>query len=326
MSEACSRRDFLKKLYQAILVSGAASFISFEDLLAADRQSPSARANLLWLHGASCSGCSVSLLNVEQVPVVDVVTRFANIIYHTDLSAATGHQVLELLEHTLQGDQPFVFVLEGGIPAGMPHACLLGGKPITEWVERLASKAMACIAAGTCASMGGVAAMHGMLTGSMTLPAFLAQRKINKPVVSLPGCPMKPEHLLYTLLHAVSQRGLPPLDTLGRPRRFYQHTVHERCIYYADFQEGHFAQHIGEEGCLLHLGCQGPITHFDCPTQGHNGNTNHCIRAGHPCIGCASDQFPRRIMLHAYQDPRLTTDHAASWDAPAGAQTGGPQS
>lgn len=315
MSESLSRRDFLQRVYQAIVITGAASFLSFEDLLAADRKPESARPNVLWMHGTSCSGCSLSFLNVDQVPVLDIVTRFANIIFHTDLSSATGHQVIDLLEHSIKTDQPLIFVLEGGIPVGMPHACMLGGHPITYWVEKLATKSFACVAAGTCSAMGGVSAMHGMDTGSMTLPAFLASKGINRPVVSLPGCPMKPEHLVYTLLHAAQQGSLPALDSLGRPREFYSHTVHERCIYYADFQENHFAKHIGDEGCLLHLGCQGPITYYDCPTNGHNGNTNYCIRAGHPCIGCASEEFPRRIMLHNYDDERINISRLdAQWD------------
>ena len=38
---------------------------------------------------------------------------------------------------------------------------------------------------------------------------------------------------------------------------------------------------------------------------GHNGNTNTCIRAGHPCIGCASEQFPRQIMLHTFDEKKV---------------------
>lgn len=39
-------------------------------------------------------------------------------------------------------------------------------------------------------------------------------------------------------------------------------------------------------------------------TIGHNNNTNTCIKAGHPCIGCASEHFPRQIMLHSFNDKR----------------------
>jgi hydrogenase small subunit len=147
--------------------------------------------------------------------------------------------------------------------------------------------------------------MHGTVTGSMTLDEFLVNKGIEKPLVSLPGCPMKPEHFVYTVLHQVQTGRLPELDESKRPLRFFSYTNHDRCILYADFQEKRFATRIGEPGCLLKLGCQGPVTKSDCMITGHNSNTNTCIRAGHPCIGCASEQFPRQIMLHAYDEKRV---------------------
>ena len=314
MDTAITRREMLKRIYQAIVAAGAASFVSFADLVAAAERPESERPDVIWLHGTSCSGCSVSLLNLEHVPVIEVLTRFANIVFHPDLSAATGDQAVELLEHTSRSGKPYLLVMEGGIPVDLPHACLLADRPITEWVTQLARGASACIAAGTCATLGGIPDMHGTEAGSRTLTGFLQERRINKPVVNLPGCPMKPEHFLYTLLHLVQQGEPPRMDGLGRPRRFFAHTVHDRCIYYADFQEDHFARFIGDEGCLLKLGCQGPVTHNDCLSNGHNGNTNSCIRSGHPCVGCASEHFPRRIMLHQYDDPRAITDKGSEWD------------
>ena len=43
--------------------------------------------------GTSCSGCSTSFLNVEGVPLVDILTEYTNVIFHPDISLATGHQV-----------------------------------------------------------------------------------------------------------------------------------------------------------------------------------------------------------------------------------------
>jgi hydrogenase small subunit len=187
----------------------------------------------------------------------------------------------------------------------MPHACVMGDRPMTEWVAETAAQATACIAAGTCAALGGIPKMNGTITGSMTLSEFLAHKGIDKPVVNLPNCPMKPEHFVYTVLHFVQTGRLPDLDERQRPLRFFAHSNHERCILYADFQEKRFATRIGEPGCLLKLGCQGPVTKSDCLVTGHNGNTNTCIRAGHPCVGCASEHFPRQIMLHAFDDRRV---------------------
>ncbi|MEO5342125.1 MAG: hydrogenase small subunit [Gammaproteobacteria bacterium SHHR-1] len=300
-----SRRDFLKRIYAALVTVGASSFLSFEDLLAADAASPDDRLNVVWLHGTSCSGCSCSFLDIEYVSVPDILTRFTNMIFHPDISLATGDQVTGLLDRLHASDMPYLLVLEGGIPVGMPHACIMGGRPFVDWMKPLAAKASAVVAAGTCAALGGIPKMEGMITGSHTLAEFLRREGLEKPLVNLPGCPMKPEHLVYTLLHYIRVGRMPEMDASQRPLRFFEHSIHDRCVYYADFQEKYFAKKIGDPGCLLKLGCQGPVTHSDCMINGHNGNTNTCIRAGHPCIGCADEHFPRKVMLHSFDDKRF---------------------
>lgn len=302
-----NRREFLQKLYQVVLAAGASSLFSFDELLAAETNPVAAgwsRPNLVWLQGASCTGCSISTLTVEQITILDLLTYFTRVIYHPNLSLATGEQVPSLLEKLMASRKPYLFVLEGGIPVGMPHACTLAHRPLTEWVSRLAAGASTCIAAGTCAAAGGVVQMAGTLTGATTLGDFLDKQAIKTSLVNLPACPMQPEHLVYTLLHLIKRKSLPDLDGERRPKQFYAHTVHERCPRYSSFQALDFARHIGEDGCLFELGCQGPITYNDCSTNGHNGNTNNCVRAGHPCIGCANGCFPRTILYHTRNDPR----------------------
>ena len=298
-----SRREALRRVYQAVIASGASSFFSYADLAEA-AASEDRRLDVVWLHGTSCTGCSCAFLDIEEVPLIDVITRFSNIVFHPDVSLATGDQVVDIIEKVASGNRPYLFVLEGGIPVGMPHACLVAHKPITHWVEKLAAKAVANVAAGTCSALGGIPKMAGTVTGSMTLDEFLKERSIDKPVVNLPNCPMKPEHLVFTLLYIHKTGRFPEMDAEHRPLKFFGHTIHERCIYYSDFQERRYAEHIGDDGCLLKLGCQGPVTRSDCVEYGHNGNTNNCIKAGHPCVGCADVHFPRPIMFHAFGDRR----------------------
>jgi MoxR-like ATPase len=114
-------------------------------------------------------------------------------------------------------------------------------------------------------------------------------------------------------LHLLHKKTLPALDAAGRPTEFFARSVHERCEYYADYQENRFATHIGEDRCLFHLGCQGPVSHNDCNIDGHNGNVNNCIRAGHPCVGCAGEEFPRRILLHVRDDDRVILSKEHPW-------------
>ena len=305
-----NRRKFLQRMYQLVIAAGAAPLLSFDDLLAADANPASAgwsRPDLVWLQGASCSGCSTSFLNVEQITILDFLTYFTRLQYHPNLSAATGDQVPQILNKLAAADKSYILVMEGAIPVGMPHACMMADRPISEWVSVLAAKASVCIAAGTCAVSGGVAKMAGTLTGAVSLDDFLKQRAIKTPSVNLPACPMHPEHLVYTLLHFIKSKGLPELDDARRPRRFFTHSVHERCPRYAAFQARDFALHIGEEGCLMELGCQGPVTYNDCVAIGYNGNTNNCVRAGHPCIGCAGELFPRPLLYHTHDDPKAET-------------------
>lgn len=297
-----TRREFIERLWQVVLAAGAANFITFEELLAAPKQD---KPKLVWLHATSCSGCSTAFLDIEQIPVTEILTELVDLVYHPDISLATGDKAMEILDYMATEDSGFILVLEGGIPVKMPHACVVGERPMTEWVERLARRASTLVAAGTCSAMGGIPKMSGTVTGSMNLREFMIYKGIDKPLVSLPNCPMKPEHLVYTLLHQIRLGRAPKTDELDRPLKFFKHTVHDRCIYYADFQERLYAERIGDEGCLLKLGCQGPVTRNDCMRTGHNHNTNTCIKAGHPCVGCAGERFPRQIMLHTANDRRV---------------------
>jgi hydrogenase small subunit len=302
-----SRREAIKRFYNVVMAVGAASFLSLDDLLASeiDGQNIYNKPNILWLHASSCSGCSTSFLNVEDVPLTDILTRFSNILFHPDISSATGDDVLNILNTAATKlRNNYILVIEGSVPVGLPHACLMGDKPMIEWVDMLARNATAVVSAGTCAAFGGITDMDGMLNGAVSIEEFMKKENINKPIVNLPNCPMKPEHLVYTLLHYGRLGTLPKLDSSFRPEKFYARTIHERCIFYSDFQEKTFARYIGDRGCLFKLGCQGPVTKNDCLINGHNGNTNICIKAGHPCIGCSSEHFPRQIMFHSYNDTR----------------------
>ncbi|MFH2131285.1 MAG: hydrogenase small subunit [bacterium] len=298
-----SRREALRKLYQIAVSVGATSFLTFDDLLQASQRTNPV-PSVVWLHGSSCTGCTCSLLNIEEVPLVQLITQFMDLTFHPDISSATGEQVVSILTALLESDRKFILLFEGGLPVDLPHACLMADRPMSEWVSRLGNKAEAAIAIGTCAALGGIPKMAGTLTGSHTLSEFFKKEGISTPVINLPTCPIKPEHLVYTLLYYSKFKKPPEMDAMNRPKTFFGKTVHERCIYYADFQEDNFAKRIGEDGCLFKLGCQGPITYNDCLINGFNSNTNICIRAGHPCIGCASVQFPRKIMMHRFDDVR----------------------
>lgn len=302
-----NRREALKKFYNVIIAVGASSFFSFDDLLAIQTKGLK-KPNLIWLQGSSCTGCTLSLTNIEDISFTDFILKFVNIIYHPNLSLDSGYDVADTLNKArkeLKND--YLLVIEGSIPTLLPHACLFADVPYLGWVEKMALSAHSCIAVGTCATFGGITDMRGTNTGASSLHKVLHTAKIDKPTINLPNCPLRPEHFIYTVLYFIKFAKFPPLDSQHRPIKFFSQTIHHTCEHYNEFKEDIFATKIGEEGCMLELGCQGPVTKSDCMVTHLNGNTNNCIKVGHPCIGCASEHFPRQIMFRSYEDDRIIT-------------------
>ena len=96
------------------------------------------------------------------------------------------------------------------------------GQPITttEWIDRLAPKALAVVGAGTCATYGGIHAMDGNPTGAMGLADYLGwnwKSKAGLPIVNVPGCPVQPDNFMETLLYLLYQvAGLRSDDSARR--------------------------------------------------------------------------------------------------------------
>ena len=128
-----------------------------------------------------------------------------------------------------------MLVVEGSIPnekiKSEGYWCGFGnnpdtGQPMTtsEWLDRLAPKALAVVAVGTCATYGGIHAMAGNPTGAMGVPDYLGwgwKSKAGLPIVCVPGCPVQPDNmsetLLYLLYQATGQAPMIPLDEALRP-------------------------------------------------------------------------------------------------------------
>ena len=129
-----------------------------------------------------------------------------------------------------------MLVVEGSIPNEQLHDegywCGFGNDPATgqpmttsEWLDRLAPKATAIVAVGTCATYGGIHAMAGNPTGAMGVPDYLGwdwKSKAGIPIVCVPGCPIHPDNLAETLTYllymATDQAPMIPLDEALRPK------------------------------------------------------------------------------------------------------------
>lgn len=296
-----SRRDLLKIGTHLAALMGIAALAP--RIAEAVEELASGNVPVLWLQAQSCSGCSVTTLNSDKPDPSQVLTQMISLRFHATLSAATGHQALTVINKTIE-EGGYYLIVEGSIPLKMPEACMVGEETVARQIERAATRAKAIIALGTCAAFGGIPAAEDNPTGAVSLPAFLAARNISKPLITIPGCPPHPDWLVGTLAHLL-KFGMPALDKEGRPTMFYSRVIHDQCPRFADYEREKFAKTFSDGGCLFQLGCLGPNTNADCTLRSWNAGVNSCIRAGAPCVGCASPLFAAKKSLAFYPREEL---------------------
>ncbi|MGB3212972.1 MAG: hydrogenase small subunit [Desulforhopalus sp.] len=246
---------------------------------------------VIWLNGANCTGCTVSLANLfsETGPtdIADLLFNTIDLAFHPTLMGAAGDLAVEQLKATALGS--YILAVDGGIPTAFDgHTCMLWtdqGSEVTamEAVKMLAPKAAAVLAIGTCASSGGMPAGDPNPTGIVSVSELTGVSTVN-----IPGCPTHPDWIVWTIAHLLSGE-TPQLDNQNRPIELYGTSIHKNC--YRRGQEE--AKTFGiEHQCLKELGCKGPETKSDCPSRKWNSGTNWCIGAGAICIGCTEQDFP----------------------------------
>ena len=140
------------------------------------------------------------------------------ILLNPVLAYESGDDFMRAWWRAARGElDPFILVLEGSVPNeeinGDGHWAGLGvdpetGQPIltNTWIDRLAPRAAAVLALGTCAAYGGIPAMRNNPTGAMGLSDYLGRRWVSRrglPIVNLPGCPVQPDNITETLLYLV---------------------------------------------------------------------------------------------------------------------------
>jgi hydrogenase small subunit len=288
-----SRRDFLRYAAASAAALGlsASQLTRAEEALAASSSPP-----VLWLAGANCTGCSISLLNAVNPTIDQVLLNNISLKYHPQLSTAAGDLAVSTIRSTAAAGN-FVLVVEGAIPtANNGKYCYVwdeGGAPVTmaSAVQSIAAKAKYVVAVGTCASFGGIPKANPV-TGARGVGAFLG-----RSVVNLPGCPSHPEWIIGTLVQILGGT-MPALDSNGRPSALYKssRTIHERCPR----REREEAHSFGQNGlCLKELGCKGPNSHCDSDTRLWNNKQGYCIGVNGLCVGCTEPNFPAFPLHHS---------------------------
>ncbi len=281
---------------------------------------PLRKVYLIWLGGASCEGCTVSVTGATHPKIEKLMTgaipglpRIE--LVHCLLSSESGADWVAnlLMAERGQLDAPYVLTWEGSVfdeaTAGAGSWSGLGEDPVTgrqittsEWLDRLAPGAAAVIAVGTCAAWGGIPAAVGNPTGAHGLTEHLGESfrsAAGVPVVNIPGCaPLGDnytETLAAMLLHLNGLAPLPELDALGRPAWLFSETVHSSCSRLSYYDQGVFSTEQGGTACLVELGCWGPVVQCNIAERGVIDGQGGCMDMGGICIGCTMPGFPDRF-------------------------------
>ena len=129
-----TRRDFMIWTGRSAAALGLSELGLFrlEQALASESSPP-----LIWLHGSSCTGCSIAALNaVTPTSFGDLILNRVSAKYDSVVMAAGADLAIRTLDReTAANDGRFILVVEGGVPTvdGGRH-CVIGvrdGAPIT---------------------------------------------------------------------------------------------------------------------------------------------------------------------------------------------------
>ncbi|MEN6461240.1 MAG: hydrogenase small subunit, partial [Syntrophomonas sp.] len=223
MPTKLSRRDFIR------LCAGSAAAISFSGYLApfmAEAVAAGDAPPVIWLQGASCTGCSISLLNTVHPDIKEVLLNVISLRYHPNVSAAAGDLALKgaIYKVAQENKGKFLLVVEGSVPTGANGLfCMVGeenGKPIPfmKLVQDIGSQAQAILSFGTCSAYGGIPATPPNPTGCKPVSEIVK----NVQVINVPGCPPHPDWMVGTIAHVLLYKDIPELDTFGRPKMFFE--------------------------------------------------------------------------------------------------------
>jgi hydrogenase small subunit len=293
-----------------------------------EQPGPIEQLDILWLTaGLGCDGDTIAMTAATQPSIEDIVLGAIPGIprvrlHHPVLSYEVADEFLNYFHLAAQGKlQPFLLVIEGSIPNECNkkegYWAAFGtdkqsGQPIItcDWIDRLAPRAWAVLAAGTCATYGGIHAMEGNPTGCMGLADYLGRNwksQAGIPIVNVPGCPVQPDNfmetVLYLLYQAAGRAPMIPLDEALRPTWLFGQTVHEGCDRGGHYEQGTFTEQYGSPECIVKLGCWGPVVNCNVGKRGWMGGIGGCPNVGGICIGCTMPGFPDKFMPFMNQPP-----------------------
>ncbi len=294
-----TRRSFMK-LCGALAVAAGLSELAAPKVANAVEKSVigAQKGNLfpvIWIEGASCTGCTESFAQVDTPDPASVVLELLSLNYCETLSAAAGYSMEEAKEQTIEAGN-YILVYEGAVLKNWDgNALRVAEEPGVEILCKAAKSANAVVALGSCAVNGGWCSAYPNAAGAIGVQECLKEHKIYTPVVNIPGCPANPEWLVAVLVDALmlddgSLKALK-LNAENKPSQIFGQTIHDNCERRGHFENGEFVYAFGSEEeakgyCLYPLGCRGPQTYSNCGVTLWNHRRSWCVKAGAPCIGC----------------------------------------
>ncbi len=258
------------------------------------------KPKLLWLQGVTCNGNTHSFLNLPSLPLL--LSQF-ELLYLPSIE--TKYTLEEISKCKLSCD---ILIFEGAFDPQLKRNDVL----MSEMLNHYAQSAKYIIAAGSCASFGGMFKASAPQRNSGLL--FNEADKtgpmlhVDNHVINLSGCPIHPEWLGYTLNMILNNQKIA-VDELHRPVELYSTLAHHGCTRNEYFEWKIDAKGFGlKEGCLFYeQGCRGPMTHASCNKILWN-EVSSKTRSGTPCFGCTEPTFPRENLFHTKTNMSIPED------------------
>ncbi|MDX9722201.1 MAG: NADH:ubiquinone oxidoreductase, partial [Myxococcota bacterium] len=253
---------------------------------------------VFWLQLGACGGDSMALLNIEAPNFVELLSQLdLEVLWHPSLSNDSAKNRQSLISAIKNGEQVLdILVVEGSVirgPGGTGMYDTENGQPKKDLLAELAKRARYVVAAGTCASFGGIGAdgdieATGLQFAAQKRGGFLGKSFVSAagaPVINLPGCPCHGDVLADTFGHLCANT-VPALDQYQSPLEWYGLLVHQGCVRNEYHEYRVEERQFGERGCLFfYLGCRGPIAYGPCNKVLWNRRSSK-TRVGVPCLGC----------------------------------------
>ena len=286
-----SRRDFLK--FCSAMSAALALPATFAPRIAAALDQAK-RPSLIWMEFQECCGNIEALLRGASPTVSEIVLDIVSFDYNETIMAASGVQAEEALAKVVKEQKgKYLCAVEGSIPLKDDGVyCCIGGRSAVELAREVCGNAAATLAVGNCATFGGLPAAAPNPTGAVGVKDAVS----GATVINLAGCPANTDNITATLVHYLTFNTLPETDQLGRPLFAYGKRIHDNCERRPHFDAGQYVERWGDSAhrqghCLYMMGCKGPETFHNCPSQRYNQRISWPVAAGHGCVGCSEPMF-----------------------------------